>query len=167
VVVNWPVVCTCELPYRVCVRVKSSIKVWGGGSPSSCSWGFCVTHRTENSDQAVHHPVVHLWSRGLDFECLQMISNESWWKLFQTHYWEGPISVGIGTPMVKENQTSHNERGNRSLLVRHLIWLRNPRGFQLRDHDGGSPGSMTYISKGKTDGWSLFYYWPKEPWLSV
>ncbi len=26
---------------------------------------------------------------------------------------------------------------------------------QLRDHDGGSPGSIVYISKDKTDKWSL------------
>jgi hypothetical protein len=38
------------------------------------------------------------------------------------------------------------------LLVRRLIWMRNPRGFQVRDRDGGSPGSIAYISKGKTDG---------------
>ncbi len=82
-------------------------------------------------------------------------ANESWWKLFQEHWWNGPIRSGIGTPRVEQNQTSHNERGNRSLLVRHLVWLRNPRGFQVRDRDGGSPGSDTYISKGKTDGWSI------------
>ena len=81
--------------------------------------------------------------------------NESWWKLLQSHCWKGPISTGIGTPMVEKNQTSHNERGNRSLFVHRLIWLRNPRGFQLRDRDGGSPGSIAYISKGKTDRWSL------------
>jgi hypothetical protein len=81
--------------------------------------------------------------------------NESWWKLLQAHYWEGPISAGIGTPIVEQNQTSHNERGNRSLLVRRLIRLRNPRGFQLRDRNGGSPDSIVYVSKGKTVGWSL------------
>jgi hypothetical protein len=54
--------------------------------------------------------------------------------------------------MVEQNQTSHNERGNRSLLVRLIIWLRNPRGFQFKDRDGGSPGSIAYISKGSTEG---------------
>jgi hypothetical protein len=91
----------------------------------------------------------------LTFHVCKWSPNKSFWKLLQAHCWEGPISAGIGTPIVKQNQTSNNERGNRSLLVCLLIWLRNPRGFQHRDRDGGSPGSIVYISKGKTDGWSL------------
>jgi hypothetical protein len=38
------------------------------------------------------------------------------------------MSAGIDIPRVKQNQTSHSERGNRSSLVRRLIWMRNPTG---------------------------------------
>ena len=40
-------------------------------------------------------------------------------------------------------------------MVRRLIWLRNPKDFQLSVWDGVSPGSSVCIWKGKTDGWSL------------
>ena len=71
----------------------------------------------------------------------------------QTLGW--PIKVGIGTPRVEQNQTSQSGRGNRSPMVRRLIWLRNPKGLHFRTRNGVSPGSMTCISKGRIDGWSL------------
>jgi hypothetical protein len=50
------------------------------------------------------------------------------------------FKAGIGTPRLDQNQTSQGERGNRSSLVRHLIWLRNTKGLQVKVWDGVSPG---------------------------
>ena len=95
-------------------------------------------------------PVSHRFDRSASD--LQTIHNE---KRYRHTTEKGPISAGMGTPRVEQHQTSESERGNRSPLVRHLIWLRNPKGFHFRVRDGGSPGSSAYISNGKTDGWSL------------
>jgi hypothetical protein len=87
-------------------------------------------------------------------------------KALQAH--EGPVSAGIGTPRVEQNQTSQRERGKRSAMVRRLIWLRNHRELHFRMRDGVSPVSMTCISKGRMDGWSLLAKGPgSRSWVLV
>jgi hypothetical protein len=75
----------------------------------------------------------------------------SWWKTLQTHCWEGPIKVGIGTPRVEQNQNSQSERGNDITVTWH-IW-----GFQGEVVRGRKvvtgKGKLSNIYYKCTDGW--------------
>ena len=53
--------------------------------------------------------------------------------MLETQWWGGPIRTGIGTPWLEQNQSSHSERGKRSSLVRHWIWLSKTNDFQNKE----------------------------------
>jgi hypothetical protein len=61
--VRWPRECNCDLPKRVCVKVKSNMIVRGGGRQSVESQGFCKTTSSFNSISPLSLPVagVILW----------------------------------------------------------------------------------------------------------
>jgi hypothetical protein len=95
--------------------------------------------------RSVRSPVLYRWTvsptrvgTGEPLHHLEPLRKRHNEKTLHVHRWEGPVSVGIDTPRVPEDKTTQSERGNRSPLVRHLIWLRHPKDFQFRVRDGVS-----------------------------
>ncbi len=129
--VSCPVECTCDLPKNVWVRVKSSIRVRGGGRRSSCSWGFSKT--TTPRDVTWHHNVeadagdgsgkvydwVHLRSRRSDLTGLEVTSKRIIMKSVQSHYSEGHLPFLIGpTPQQRSHLPTSLHQQKRRQSVR-------------------------------------------------
>jgi hypothetical protein len=115
-----------------------------------------MAYGTQHDTKSVHHPVVYLRSHRLRLTRLQVITEKVNLKTITGTLPKRPNQIRNWHPQLStvQNHTSQSARGKRSSLVRRLTWLRNPRGFQVKVRDGGSPVSIANNSCGKTEGWS-------------
>ena len=120
----------------------------------------CVGHSKIQNQGARRRQIVSLFLGFLQDYLIPYLNI----TLFFTSRWRDLMDLYSVTHWVKKDtQLVYHPLMNlwirwfRLTLVQHLIWLKNPKGFQvnLRVGISPSPGSIAVISKGKTNVWKL------------